>query len=149
MRVPSKAYCRAAFRSIVVGFTLVTLVGCGSGKYPVEGKVLFRDGKPATELAGGTVMFESKELHVSAIGEIDKDATFRLTTSVRNDGAPPGKYRVAVTPPEDEGIQDDKPGKKRRALLDPRFRSIETSNLEATVEKKKNELTVTVERANP
>jgi hypothetical protein len=75
--------------------------GCrGAGDpYPVQGTV-YLDGQPATELAGGTVTFNSAELQKSASGEIQADGTYRLGTVRKGDGAVPGKYQVTVSPPE-------------------------------------------------
>src|SRR5262245_20495486 len=77
--------------------------GCGGRKtYPVQGKVLWSDGKPATELAGGMVQFdlvtwEPKE-KVSPHATILEDGSYRLTSFKQHDGAPAGKYRVWVVP---------------------------------------------------
>jgi hypothetical protein len=120
---------------------LAAVVGCGSGLYPVEGKIVYPDGKPATDLAGGTVSFESQELRVNAIGEIDAQGTFRLTTQKQNDGVRPGTYKVGLSPPDPEDRDDEKPGRKRKVpsirLKGPR---------EFTVKSERNEITLTVER---
>jgi hypothetical protein len=54
--------------------------GCGTKTYPVQGTVLNETGKPAVELAGGTVQFEALDAPVSAEGTIAADGTFRLGT---------------------------------------------------------------------
>src|SRR5947209_5023568 len=75
---------------VVVVAGLVCCAGCGSNTYPVEGKVVWADGSPITELAGGMVQFESEKLtpNVSARGTIQPDGTFRIGTHNPDDGAP-------------------------------------------------------------
>src|SRR5947207_430942 len=73
--------------------------GCGApGLPPVEGTVKFGDGKPAVELAGGLVTFASADRTRIAQGVIRADATYRLSTARRGEGAAAGEYRVAVRP---------------------------------------------------
>ena len=142
-------HCNTSFGLVSRAAVLLAAVGCGgSGMYPVEGKIMFTDGKPATELAGGTVMFESQaeKNRVSALGEIDKQGTFRLTTSQKNDGAPAGKYKVLVAPPEQEQ-KDDQPKIKRQLLIDPSYQKLETTDLEVVIETKRNEVVLKVKRA--
>src|SRR5581483_9851663 len=95
-----------SFRLLLSGcsFLLVcTLVGCGGRTHPVEGKVVFKGSTdPARELAGYQVMFESAEQKVSANGVVQPDGTFRVGTFKDNDGAVPGKHRVALSPPSEE-----------------------------------------------
>jgi hypothetical protein len=116
------------------------LAGCSSQTYPVEGIVVFPDGNPATELAGGSVSFNSEETKTSASGPIGEDGRFHLSTSQEHDGAMPGKYHVTVSPPAPEG-RDDKAAAARR----PPSYKLRTS--EVTIERKRNELTLTVEKA--
>lgn len=120
---------------------VVVAAGCGrSGLYPVKGKVVFPDGTP---LAAGTVEFGpfDQSALLAPRGEIRADGTFRASTYEEGDGAPEGKYRVLVTPPE----QLD-PGQPRPLPFDRRFSSFETSGLEYTVKPGKNEFfTITVE----
>ena len=54
---------------------VLSSAGCGGGRklYPVEGMVVDEDGKPAVELAGGTVSFESVEDRSNASGQIRPD----------------------------------------------------------------------------
>jgi hypothetical protein len=85
---------------LVAAIALVGIGGCGSGMpktYPAKGKVVFKGGKPVTD---GRIQFQSVSApQIKALGEIDKDGSFSLTTYVaeRNvRGAPAGPYRVAV-----------------------------------------------------
>jgi len=63
---------------------------------PVSGKVT-RHGQLVT---GGLVTFYSEDGKVRAIpsGALEANGTYRLTTEGKV-GAPPGKYKVIVTPP--------------------------------------------------
>jgi hypothetical protein len=121
---------------------LVLVAGCGGkGTYPVEGKVVYPDGTVATDLAGHSVNFESAELKVSATGEVQSDGSFKLGTYENDDGALPGKYRVTVFRPLPVG---DEP--TPRDMIDPKYKSLDTSGLEVTIEPKVNAVTLTVER---
>ncbi|MCI0462749.1 MAG: hypothetical protein L0Z62_37860 [Gemmataceae bacterium] len=131
-------------RALLLGLALIALAGCGTRTHPVEGKVLWQDGSPATELAGGVVVFESKDSPSSARGELQADGSFRLTTHKPGDGAFPGRYRVLITEalPQDS---DRVPPPK----MDRKFQAFETSGLEFTVEPSKNEPVFKVDRATP
>src|SRR5262245_53038868 len=76
-----------------------TTIGCAKNAYPVEGQVVFESDAPAKELAGSGITFEIKDKNVSATGTIKPDGTFTVGTFTDTDGAPPGKHRVAITPP--------------------------------------------------
>jgi len=149
MKRPDRHWHRRAAGGALAALVFLASAGCGSGMYPVQGKIVYADGKPATELAGGTVLFENPEARVSAMGEISKGATFQLTSTKKNDGAPPGTYRVAIGAPDpDEGkVQDDTPkSKRRKSPVAEKYRNMETSGLRVTVERKKNEVTLTLDR---
>src|SRR5262245_9136078 len=78
----------------IVAPVIVILAGCGGPRFhPVRGIVVFPDGKP---LSGGWVTFEPLDSGVktSAVGDIQPDGTFQLTTARNGDGAMAGRYRV-------------------------------------------------------
>jgi hypothetical protein len=142
LRAMSNGFRRLSWRVRIAGAALVLLGlgGCGANRtYPVEGKVLFKDGTPVT---GGLVVFESVDQPtVCARGPIRADGSFRLGTFKTNDGAVPGRHRVLVTPPM--------PNSQREAMeppIHPRFATYETSELEFTVEPGKNTFTIEVDR---
>jgi hypothetical protein len=117
--------------------------GCGGNRYPVEGKVVWRDGTEANELAGGLVVFESADGTNSASGEIREDGSFRMHTIKPGDGVAPGDYRVLVAPPP-----VPKPDHPPPPVIDPRFSRLGTSELRCTVRPERNEGVVfTVDRA--
>jgi hypothetical protein len=135
-----------AYRALVV-IGLVCCAGCGgSNTYPVRGKLVWPDGSPITELAGGSVQFESEKLtpNVSARGEIQEDGTFRLGTNKPDDGAPAGEYKVLVMQPLNEASDHPQPKAK---IVHERFANFNTSGLRATVEPKSNDITLKLERA--
>src|SRR5689334_19969321 len=76
---------------------LVSLAGCGSGRYRVSGKVTLADGSPLTE---GNVVGEAKidGKLVGVQGSVQKDGSFEWGTNQPGDGALPGNYRVIVLP---------------------------------------------------
>ena len=142
------ARCRRKAWHWLVGVVLcVFLCGCGSGgPYPVDGRVVWKDGSPATELAGSQVVFDLPEKQTSARGIVQADGTFRLATTKPNDGALAGTYKVVVIEtrkplggPDSDAIA---PG-----VMDVRFYDPATSGLRATVKPGTNKVTLTVERA--
>jgi hypothetical protein len=117
--------------------------GCGTGKtYPVRGKVVFKDGTPLT---GGLVRFQpvDEKIQVSPRGDIQQNGTFKLGTYKEDDGAFPGKYQVAVTPPP-RRKQREKPVEK--AIIDQRYERYETSGLEFEVMPRNNDFTIEVDK---
>jgi hypothetical protein len=84
----------------VAALTLVGVVGCGWGMprtYAVQGKVVFKGGKPVTD---GKIQFQSAvDPQFKAMGDIDQDGSFSLTTYIgakKANGAPEGPYSVVV-----------------------------------------------------
>lgn len=131
-------------RLTIVGLALVLLLltGCGRKTYPVEGKIVVKDGAlPVKDLAGYIVELESEEEPVvGANGVVEKDGTFRVGTFKEGDGAVLGKHRVVLSPPvETEGVP-----RPKKLLLD-RYKKADTSGLEVTIEAKKNEVILEVE----
>src|SRR5437868_14843602 len=96
-------FTRRDFTLCPVGLALATLacvVGCGHGKTaPVNGRVKLKDGSDASVLKGYSLTFEAEGGKSSAVGDVNPDGTFQLSTFAANDGAVPGKYRVAINPP--------------------------------------------------
>ncbi len=122
------------------------LFGCGSGLYPVEGKVVWKDGGPATELAGSNIIFEAAD--TSALGSIQPDATFRLTTNKPNDGAPAGDYKVLILEVGRKPLPGGDGTTLAPTIIDSRYSDPSTSDLTAQVKPGANQVTLTVER-NP
>jgi hypothetical protein len=115
-------------------------VGCGSGRYPVGGKVTYPDGTPVTE---GTVVFESKDggKPVTARGAIGTDGSYTLGTLKPGDGVPAGWYKVLVAPKTDPNAVD-RPSKP--PAVDPRYSEFSTSGLECEVKPGVNDYPITV-----
>ena len=122
---------------------LAAAAGCGAQHtYPVRGKVVFKDGTPLT---GGLVVFRpvDTQLQVTARGDIQHDGTFVLGTYHEGDGAVPGKYQAAITPPPRRKIRE-KPVEK--PIVHPRFESYDTSGLEFEVKRENNNFTIQVDK---
>jgi hypothetical protein len=143
-----KSLPRAAKRlSAIAGLVLTLAVaGCGGGLYPVEGKIVWKDGAPATELAGSHVLFEQPEANVSARGIVQPDATFKLTTDKPDDGVPPGEYKVLVIEVGRKSLGGGESGAIAPGAMDARFSDFSTSGLTATVKPETNAITLTVDR---
>lgn len=126
-------------------FAMGFCLGCGTPKFPVEGRVVFEDGKDATELNKGLVELQSIDVQppVGARGEIGADGKFVLGTETEKDGVPAGRYRALVMPPRTI-IDESKP--LPPPVMERKFQQFETSGLEVTVESKPNNLTLKVER---
>lgn len=132
-------------RAVLLVLCALSLVVCGCGSarsHPVSGTVIFEDNKPARELAGGTVSFESVADKSNASGEIQADGTFRINSQAGGDGVPAGRYRVLVMPPE-----PDDPDRRPPPLLDPRYQAYDTSGIEVSIEEKTTSLPIQVKRA--
>jgi hypothetical protein len=122
---------------------LAMVAGCSSGNTsPVRGKVVFKDGAPLT---GGLVLFRpvDEKLQVSSRGDIQQDGTFILGTYQEGDGAVPGKYQVAVTPPPRKKVRE-KPVERR--IIHPRFENYDTSGLEFEVKRGRNDFKIEVDK---
>lgn len=131
---------------VCVAACLALSSGCGGQRtYPVQGKLVWADGSPAKELVGYTVTFESLEAQVGASGVVQSDGTFTVSTNNPNDGALPGKHRVALTPPEPLNIDGPRP----KPAANERYHSLDTSGLEATVVKGSPTVELKVEQAEP
>ena len=127
---------RLIWRGIVLGMAAVLAAGgCGGANtpHPVKGMVSL-DGQPATELAGGTVTFNSSELHQSASGAIRADGTYLLS-------AVPGKYQVTVSPPEVRPA-----GERGRHVATAKMVHFEPAKLEVTVERGDNDIPIPLHR---
>ena len=91
---------------VLLALSFCLSAGCPSGGkklpavYPVEGKVVYKGGRPLT---GGSVSFQSQtDSSFATSGEIQPDGSFTLSTFANKErvkGAPPGEYRVTVIPP--------------------------------------------------
>jgi hypothetical protein len=132
---------------LCAGLFAIMTAGCGHGTAPVQGKVVFADNQAAaTELDGYVITMESAERKISATGIIESDGTFLVSTFEQGDGAMPGAYRVAITPPLGTLTSE---GPAAKPIIDPRYGQLKTSNLDVTIEPGNNEYLVEVERARP
>jgi hypothetical protein len=116
--------------------------GCGSGRYPVTGRVTYEDGSPVEE---GTVIGEA-EVNGKAVGvqgNIEKDGSFRLGGEKAGDGAFPGHYRVLVMP---RALGDSEKAEGKIPAVDGKYGKYETSGITFEVKPGRNDLPITVAR---
>ena len=133
------------YRTLLPSLLTLVLVGCGGPRpYPVSGKIVFGDGTPATDLADFIISMDSVDRPEGATGIVQPDGTFKVGTQDNEDGALPGKYRVVLIPPDPPL---DQPAPKR--IIPPKYGSADTSGLEVEVLAQTNDITLTVERAQP
>jgi hypothetical protein len=133
----------------LVCWGLLLCAGCSDGRpktFPVRGTVNFADGTP---VAVGTVEFLPSSGGPSARAKISRDGHFVLGTYDDDDGAIPGKHQVLVVQhfaghvPQGADHQHEGEG----GVVDLRFSQAETSPLSVTVEERKNDVTLRVERS--
>jgi hypothetical protein len=126
----------------VWSLVIPTLAGCFSSEkptYPVQGKLVWEDGSPAKELSGGMVIFQCDAEEMSAKAPIDPEGSFTLGTYSQSDGAVAGKHKVSIAQPAAET------GEYRPLeIVDRRYESMETTDLEVTIEPKRNEIALKV-----
>jgi hypothetical protein len=116
--------------------------GCSSGQkptYPVKGQLAWEDGSPAKELSGGMVIFQCDAEQMSARASIDPEGGFVLGTYTLSDGAVTGKHKVSIAQPAAET------GEYRPLeIVDRRYESMGTTDLEVTIEPKRNDIVLKV-----
>jgi hypothetical protein len=123
---------------------LTCLVGCGEGKTaPVNGRVKFKDGSDVSVLAGYSLSFGAEGGKASAVGELDRDGSFKLSTFGANDGAVPGKYRVAINQPNNP--DPDKPPTKSK--LPAKYENLDSSGLTAEIKPGQNNIQLELDKA--
>lgn len=128
----------------LAGFLAGVLAGCGVDEaprpetVPVKGKVMFR-GEPLTK---GRISFYPNEGQ-PAVGAIQPDGTFALSTFEDGDGAVPGHHRVLVSATDgDPSLIPGSPGyKEPKSLVPKRYMSMTDSGLEADVSRERREFT--------
>jgi hypothetical protein len=119
---------------------LVGVAGCGGGRYPVHGRVVYEDGSSVTE---GIVIGEKIEgdRRVKAQGSVKSDGTFSWGTLRPGDGAEPGKYRVVVVP---RAVGEKEASQGVLPAVDRKFSNPQTSGIDFEVKPGRNELDITV-----
>jgi hypothetical protein len=115
--------------------------GCNnSGFYPVQGKVIDETGQPVPGLEGSEIVFSQIDGKSSSIGELQPDGSFRMFTDTPGDGVPPGDYKVYIP------RRHLDPERQAPQTIEAKFEKIESSSLEAKVEKKRNTFEFKVKR---
>ena len=129
--------------NLLLLLVLLCAAGCG-GQIKVEGKVTFSDdGLPLT---AGTVNFVTETFE--ARGFLQADGTYKLSSVGKDDGVPPGKYRVYVS----DAIERFREGQEETALeitvplIDPKFASATESGLEFEVTSSQRKFDFKVDR---
>lgn len=136
----AKRWSRLAALAVLT--CLFGVIGCGSGRYPVNGRVTYPDGSPLTE---GNVIGQRGEgvTSVTVQGRVHSDGSFSWGTERPGDGALPGKYRVMVVT---RGLGDSERAQGMQPAVDSKYENPETSGIEFEVKPGKNRLDVKVTR---
>ena len=143
------------YRNILFCLLLTVLIAGCSNKVKIHGTVVFDDDE--SPLTVGTVLLQSNTY--SAKGDIQADGSFQISSVKKNDGVPPGVYRVTVTgaikwpespantsnlPPDQQtGIS---PAQDAIPLIHSRYTSAQTSGITYDTAKD-TVLNIRVERA--
>ncbi|MBA4065618.1 MAG: hypothetical protein C0501_18265 [Isosphaera sp.] len=124
---------------------LAGAAGCGSGRYPVTGRVTYDDGSPLPE---GSVVGECRDGPdpVMARGNVGPDGRFEWGTERAGDGAKPGKYKVIVVP---RTLSNAELAQGMVSAVDGKFTRYDSSGIEFEVKDARNELNITVTRPKP
>jgi len=119
--------------ALAAGLAL-SVVGCGSGKYPVRGTVTLENG---TTLTKGLVIFERFDggPPLTARGNIQADGRYELSTERPGDGAPVGRYKVVINPLDTSDVPDE----QKVLPFDGKYLNLATSGLEYEVKAEANE----------
>jgi hypothetical protein len=133
--------CACWLRVLIPALALLA-TGCGSGNYPVNGRVTYEDGTPVED---GTVIGEATVdgKVVGVQGNIEKDGSFSWGTGRPGDGAPPGNYKVIVMP---RALGDSEMAEGKRPAVDGKYTRYESSGLSFEVKPQRNEFNITVSR---
>jgi len=132
--------------TVILGLTMLSLVGCGDPNavsrlkiYPVKGTVLLPDGKPLTS---GRVVLMHPEKSLEFEGAIGSDGSFSIKGS-QGDGAPEGAYKVRIEPDSTKSADNSKGAARRKLANLPfpaKYADETTSGLTATVKPGDNTL---------
>lgn len=132
---------RASAAFFLVG---LIVVGCAEPRYyPVRGVVQDESGATLKELDGAVVEFEAVGQSVSAVGEIQPDGSFVMTSERDGDGCLPGEHRVVIGRVPVDGDRG------ALSVVDPKYHRLETSELTVTVKKERNEIPLRLKRISP
>ncbi len=106
--------------------------------YPVTGKVLFR-GQPAEGAQVTLFPVDDKDpKRPRPGGQVRRDGSFRLSTYLSYDGAPPGRYAVVIVYRSPEKKEDDE--NRGPDLLQGRYADPKTTPLKVEVKEGPNNL---------
>jgi hypothetical protein len=149
MHVSRLTCCWQTCSGLIIALMLTALLaGCGGdGIYPVEGQVVWEDGKPATELKNSIVSFNLPEKGTGARGTIQADGSFRLTTKNPDDGALAGEYKVLIVETGRKALGGPDSSAIAPGFMDSRYSDPSTTDLKATVTSGVNKIKLTVKRA--
>ncbi len=116
-------------------------LGCGGPTtHSLAGRVVYaHDQSPAGDLVGYTVTAVCSDPPLTAVGEVQSDGSFELSTFQEGDGAVAGKYRVALGAPLPFGDEPPPP-----SPIDARYGDLDKSGLQ--IEVPSDEVVLTVER---
>jgi hypothetical protein len=138
---------RPSVACLLIGLAAL-FIGCSGREptYPVTGKVLYKgEGTPA--VSGIYVVFEStKDPYPRAMGKINTDGSFTLSTDRPDNGAIQGPHRICIQPTSADGAGMDLTPQISKKI-DPKYFEFRTSGLTYDIKPGENkDILVEVER---
>jgi hypothetical protein len=136
-------FCRTWTVAATAGLFIGVISGCSESverpkTFPIGGKVTYK-GQPVPK---GTVTFQPDQ-GSPAVGELQSDGSYKLSTFSPGDGALPGHHKVFIiaNTADPTKIPGSTPGwTPPKDLVPKKFNSVDTSGLEATVTQDKKEI---------
>ncbi len=141
-----KYQARIAFRvteTLCLALLATTWIGCGGGSAtaPVSGTVR-ADGNPVN---GGMITFapvgNAGNVGKPAVGEVQSDGSFVLSTDTKGDGAVVGRHRVIYTPPTTEAAPVEE-GKHAEAPPPSPYAGLMPKDAEVEITAGENKITI-------
>ena len=130
---------------VSIPLVCLVLVGCGSGRCTVTGKVAYEDGTPVEDGSViGEATVDGKLVAVQAT--IQKDGSFSWGGDREGDGALPGQYKVIVVP---VGLSEYEQSQGKTPAIDGKYGKYESSGLSFDVKPGRNEFNITVSKPKP
>ena len=129
-----KRYMRKSCWPILMAVAILSscLLGCSNDKPKgsVFGTVTF-GGKP---VVNGTVLFSNPAVGTGTTAKLDASGKYKIDSILT------GAYQVAITPPPAPAPHEMRQSIVLRVHVPPKYQSVETSDLTATVEPEANQV---------
>ena len=120
------------FLLLLIAFSVIFSTGCSSS-VTVKGTVKYPDGEPLTR---GIVFFQNAARTLMYQGTLQPDGSFALGVLKDGDGIPPGDYLAWISNANTDF----------EIIIDPKYVSPQTSGLTYSIDTKRSNIEIIVER---